>query len=152
TPPQQRSTAVAYFGAFFPTFVGNDVQPVHAEFFPFLTGDLPPPASVDPAARNGIFWTYQPTDNAASRLDVNRLLTPANLPTNTLGGAVTQSGLTPYTVSAFSGTPTSAAGAGIPTLQVLRAGWSAPGAFWQNNLPAGSRDVSAYPSLDVRAA
>src|SRR5262249_4364107 len=68
------------------------------------------------------------------------------------GRAVTQNGLTPYPVSAFTGTPRSSSGTGIPTLQVLRAGWNAPGAFWQNDLPAGSRDVSAYPSLDVRAA
>src|SRR5262249_57857763 len=84
TPPQQRSPAVAYFGAFFQTYVGNDVQPTHPEVFPFLTGDFPPPASVDPVARPGISFTYEPTDNAASRRDVNRLLTPASLTTNTL--------------------------------------------------------------------
>jgi hypothetical protein len=152
SPPQQRSVAIAYFGAFFQTYVGNDTQPVHHEFYSFLTGDSPPPASVDPAAQNGIFFTYHPADTANARRDVNRLLTPDNLTTNTVGGAVTQSGLTPYTVAAFSGTPASFAGTGIPTLQVLRAGWSAPGAFWENDLPAGSRDVSGYYALQFRAA
>lgn len=152
TAAEQRSTALGYFGAFFRLYVGNAAQPTQPQFFSTLTGDSLPPASVLPGARDSISWQYHAADASSARRDVNRILTPANLTTNTLGGAVTQSGLTPYTIANHGSTPTSAAGTGIPTIQVLRAGWTSATAFWQNDLPAGSRDVSNYYALQVRAA
>ncbi len=134
-PTQVQGTGLAYMSAFFRTYIGGETQ-----FFPYLTGDEPPPPSAVVGPSN-IFLTYHPADNRASRLDVNRLDVAARLTTNTLGGAVTQSGLTPYTIAAtFQG------------LQGLQLGWSAPTAFWQNELPEGSRNISNYFALQFRAA
>src|SRR5215213_7399631 len=86
TAAQQRGTGLAYMTAFFRAYVGGETQ-----FLPLLTGDAPPPAS---AQTNNLFVSYHAPANL--RLDVNRLLNDTNLTTNTLGGAATQTGLSPY--------------------------------------------------------
>src|ERR1051326_2960428 len=86
SPTQQQGTLLAYAMAFLRGYVGGETQ-----FLPFLKGSEPPPPS---ATTNQIHVSYHPA--AASRLDINRLLAAANLTVNNLGGAVTQSGITPY--------------------------------------------------------
>src|ERR1041384_4859612 len=86
TEAQQRGTGLAYMSAFFRAYVGGETQ-----FIPILTGDAPPPPS---AQTNNLFVSYHAPANR--RLDVNRLLNDTNLTLNTLGGAATQTGLTPY--------------------------------------------------------
>src|ERR1044072_2214268 len=86
TEAQQRGTGLAYMTAFFRTYVGGETQ-----FVPLLTGDAPPPAS---AQTSNLFVSYHAPANR--RLDVNRLLNDANLTTNNLGGAATQTALSPY--------------------------------------------------------
>src|SRR5512132_2062633 len=88
TEAQQRGTGLAYMSAFFRAYVGGESQ-----FLPLLTGAAPPPPS---ATTNNLFVSYHAPDNPDLRLDVNRLLNNTNLSVNTLGGAVTQLGLTPY--------------------------------------------------------
>jgi hypothetical protein len=91
TPQQERGVGDAYMESFFRTYIDHDNP-----FFPYLTGDAAPPPSalVGP---DQVFVSYHPADNPSARLDVNRLLDSSNLAVNTLGGAVTQEGLSPYT-------------------------------------------------------
>jgi hypothetical protein len=88
TDAQQRGTGLAYITAFFRTFLERESQ-----FLPILTGDAPPPPS---AMTDDIFVSFHAPDDPRFRRDINRLLDTANLTSNTLGGAVTQNGLTPY--------------------------------------------------------
>ncbi len=88
TSAQQRGTGLAYLSAFMRVYVGGETQ-----FTPILTGAAPPPASAQTTAIN---VSYHAPDAATKRRDVNRLLTATNLTTNTLGGATTQTGLTPH--------------------------------------------------------
>src|SRR5262249_56521488 len=87
-PPHVRGTLMAYGTAFYRLYLGEETQ-----FLPLLKGDVPPPPS---ATTDEILMTYQAKDAPGSRLDVNRLLDSSNLSTNSLGGAVVQSGLTEY--------------------------------------------------------
>src|SRR5262249_2427433 len=114
-----------------------------------------------------IHVSYHPA--AAARNDVNRLLTAANLTTNTLGGAAAETGITPYDLCGgevpeprfcLPGQPNSrqphtSPSARAPTkrgLSQLRAGWSATVASYRNDLPAGQRDVSGFAAFQFRAS
>lgn len=161
SPAQQRGTAIAYFNAFYRTFLGGE------DFKAFLTGDAAPPPS---AMTNELFVSYHPPDNPNQRRDVNRLLDAANLTTNTLGGAASQTGFTPYdlcggrapqpqhclptatTTSQQPHTTPSAFAGGHRGLSQLRGGWSDSSASYENDLPDGSRDVSGYFALQFRAS
>src|SRR5262249_18620496 len=114
--------------------------------------------------------SYHAPDAAATRRDVNRLLDASNLSANTLGGAVSQSGLTPYDLCGGEApqpqhclpadqptarqphTTPSPRAPGVRGLSQLTIGWSGPGASYQNDLPAGARDVSGYAALQFRAS
>ena len=161
TPGQQRGAAIAYFNAFYRTYLRGE------NFKAFLTGDAPPPPS---AMTTELFVSYHPPDAANQRRDVNRLLIADNLTTNTLGGAATQTGFTPYdlcggrapqpqhclptpplnTAQQPHTTPSAFAG-GRRGLSQLRGGWSDPSASYENDLPDGARDVSGYFALQFRA-
>ena len=160
TATQQQGTGIAYLTAFFRTYLGGETQ-----FLPLLTSDDPPPPS---AMTDGIFLAYLPPDDPALRRDVNRLLENAHLSTNTLGGAASQSGLTPYDLCGgpdpqpdrcldpdlFSEQtePHAAPLDDSPGLSQLRCGWDSPTATYQNELPAGARDVSGFFALQFRAS
>ncbi len=158
---QQRGTGLAYTSAFFRTYIGGETQ-----FLPLLQGDAPPPPSAQTSA---LFVSYHAPDSAVFRRDVNRLLDAANLSANTLGGLVTPSGLTPYELCGGESpqprfclpaqpnarqphTTPSARASEKRGLSQLKLGWDSPTAFWQNDLPAGSRDVSGYAVLQFRAS
>ncbi len=170
TPAQQRGTGKAYMSAFFRTYVGGESQ-----FQPILTGAAPAPPS---ATTNDLHVSYHAPDNSTRRRDVNRLLNSTNLSTNTLGGAVTQTGpLVPYDLCGgeepqprfcLERTPTIVATFGLAPnephttpsflnpskrgLSQLRFGWVFPSAKYQNLLPAGSRNVSGFEALQFRAS
>jgi hypothetical protein len=86
TPAQERGVGLAYISAVMRAYVGGETQ-----FLSYLTGESAPPPS---AQTSEIHVSYHAP--AAARRDVNRLLTSTNLTTNTLGGATTQTGLTPH--------------------------------------------------------
>ena len=88
TATKQRGTGLAYVSAVMRAYVGGESQ-----FLPLLTGAAPPPAS---AQTTDLYISYHAPDATTTRRDVNRLLTATNLTTNTLGGATTQTGLTPH--------------------------------------------------------
>lgn len=161
TAAQQRGTNLAYLSAFMRVYVGGETQ-----FTPILTGAAPPPAS---ALTTDLHVSYHAPDAAAKRRDVNRLLTATNLTTNTLGGAATQTGLTPHdlcggnspqpqhclpSTQSTSRQPhtTPSARSTLRGLSQLRTGWGAFGATYTNALPLGARDVSGFQALQFRAS
>jgi hypothetical protein len=160
TPAQQRGTGLAYTAAFFRTYVGGEPG-----FGAYLTGDVLPPPS---AQTNQIHVSFHAPDDPARRRDVNRLLTAANLTTNTLGGAASQSGFTPYSLCGgdapqpqhcLPGQSTARQPHTTPSylsakrgLSQLQGGWSSTAAVYANELPVGARDVSGYRAIQFRAS
>ncbi len=161
TSAQQRGTGLAYLSAFMRAYVGGESQ-----FLPILTGEAPPPAS---AQTTNLYVSYHAPDAAAKRRDVNRLLTATNLTTNTLGGATTQTGLTPHDLcggespqpqhcllatQSTSRQPHTVVSARSSKrgLSQLRTGWGAFGSTYTNDLPLGARDVSGFQALTFRVS
>jgi hypothetical protein len=160
TPARQRGALAAYLSAFFRTYLGGEYQ-----FFPYLQGDLPPPPS---AMTDQIHVSYHPPDDPSLRLDVNRMLDGSSLAVNSLGGAVIGAGLKPYDVCGgqepepqhcLPGQPpyrqphtAPSPRSDSPGLSQLRLGWDETNATYENYLPDGSRDVSAYSVLQFRAS
>jgi hypothetical protein len=139
TQAQQRGTGLAYMSAFFRTYLGGEAQ-----FMPILTGDEAPPPSAQ-VSSGQIHLAYLPPDDLAHRRDVNRLSTPANLTTNTLGGAALSGGLSTYSIV------TSASGEPDSGLSQLNVGYqNTLTAFYENDLPAGARDERGYNDLQFR--
>lgn len=162
TAAQQRGVGLAYISAAMRAYVGGETQ-----FTPYLTGAAAPPPS---AQTNEIHVSYHAPDTAATRRDVNRLLTSTNLTTNTLGGASAQTGLTPHDLCGGPSpqpqhclpagqstarqphTTVSARATTVRGLSQLRTGWSATTANYRNDLPTGARDVSGFSWLTFRVS
>jgi len=171
TPAQQRGTGKAFFAAFFRAYLKGESQ-----FLSILTSAAPPPPS---ATTNEIHVAYHAPDNPQKRRDVNRLLNAGNLTTNTLGGAVTQNGLDPYdlcggeapqprfclqrspilfvNLGITPNEPHAAPSFNAPDkrgLSQLRIAWVnvISTAQYQNDLPAGSRNVSGFEAVQFRVS
>jgi hypothetical protein len=162
TAAQERGVGLAYISAVMRAYVGGESQ-----FLPYLTGEAAPPPS---AQTTEIHVSYHAPDTAATRRDVNRLLTSTNLTTNTLGGATTQAGLTPHDLCGGPSpqpqhclpgtqstarqphTTVSARATTVRGLSQLRTGWSAITANYRNDLPLGARDVSGFRWLTFRVS
>lgn len=158
TEAQQRGTGLAYMTAFFRAYVGGETQ-----FIPLLTGDAPPPPS---AQTNNLFVSYHAP--AALRLDVNRLLNDTNLTTNTQGGAVTQTGLTPYELcggeapqpqrclpeqsNARQPHTTPSARSPLRGLSQLKTGWNDLTGNYRNDLPVTLGNVSGFQAVQFRVS
>ncbi|HEX8187047.1 MAG TPA: hypothetical protein VF586_01770 [Pyrinomonadaceae bacterium] len=160
TAAQERGVGLAYISAVMRAYAGGESQ-----FLPYLTGEAAPPPS---AQTSEIHVSYHAP--AAARRDVNRLLTSTNLTTNTLGGATTQTGLTPHdlcggdspqpqyclpTTQASARQPHTTQSARATTLRglsQLRTGWSATTASYTNNLPTGATNVSGFQWLTFRVS
>lgn len=161
TPAQERGTGLALMSGFFRAYLGGESQ-----FQPFLRGDVAPPPSAQ-VTKNQLYTSYQPADNG-SRLDVNRLVNPSTLITNTLGGAVNTNGLDTYRVYGdtaagetgfiFPGEPSTKFPHTIPSARSARSGMSqlqvaytGAGAYYENDIPAVNEDVSGFYALQFRA-
>jgi hypothetical protein len=158
---QVRATGLAYMSAFFRAYIG-----VERRFLPILRGDVPPPESAQ-STDEQIHVSYHAPDLSTMRRDVNRLTVSGDATVNILGGAVTQTGLTPYNMFVPPGSGTHAlpaeysslqqphttpsARSSMPGLPQLRLGWNATTATWDNELPAGFRDTSGFYALQFRA-
>jgi len=158
TEAQQRGTGLAYMTAFFRAYVGGETQ-----FIPILTGDAPPPPS---AQTNNLFVSYHAPANR--RLDVNRLLNDTNLTLNNLGGAVTQTGLTPYelcggdapqpqrclpdNLNAQQPHTTPSARSPLRGLSQLKTGWNNFTGNYRNNVPPGLGNVSGFQAIQFRVS
>jgi hypothetical protein len=161
TAAQQRGTGLAYISALMRAYVGGESQ-----FLPLLTGAAAPPAS---AQTTNLHVSYHAPDAATTRRDVNRLLTSTNLTTDTLGGASTQSGMTPQdlcggespqpvqclpSTQSTSRQPHTVVSA-LSTkrgLSQLRTGWGNLNSTYGNDLPSGARDVSIFQALQFRVS
>jgi hypothetical protein len=146
--------------AFFRAYVGGETQ-----FIPILTGDAPPPAS---AQTNAIFVSYHAPDNPSLRLDVNRLLNNTNLTINTQGGAVAQTGLTPFELcggnapqaqkclpdqpDARQPHTTPSARSDARGLSQLNTGWTNMTGNYRNELPSALSNVSGFQALQFRVS
>jgi hypothetical protein len=158
TEAQQRGTGLAYMSAFFRAYVGGESQ-----FIPILTGDAPPPAS---AQTNNLFVSYHAPANL--RLDVNRLLNDTNLTLNNLGGAATQTGLTPYELcggnapqpqrclpdqpNARQPHTTPSARSPLRGLSQLKTGWNNFTGNYRNDIPAALGNVSGFQAVQFRVS
>ena len=157
TPAQQQGTALAYVKAFFLAYLGN-----RTDFLPYLTSEVPPPPS---AQTNQIHVAYHPGTSA--RRDVNRLLSASDLTTNTLGGRVSQSGITPYSLCGGQDPqpqhclptqpptrqPHTAPTQSRPTTRgpsQLQVSWTSSTASYTNQIPAAGGNVSAFTALQFR--
>jgi Putative binding domain, N-terminal len=160
TEAQQRGTAIAYLNGFFRRYLGGE-----SAFDPMFKGDVPPPPS---AMTSDIHVSYHAPDHPAQRRDVNRLLDSTHLTVNTLGGAATQTGLTPYDLCGGESPqpelclPTQSTARQPHTtpsqlyaergLSQLRGGWSSTKARYTNDLPLGARDVSGFQVIQFRVS
>jgi len=158
TEAQQRGTGLAYMTAFFRAYVGGETQ-----FIPILTGDAPPPPS---AQTNALFVSYHAPANR--RLDINRLLNDTNLTVNTQGGAVTQTGLSPYELCGGQAPPaqkclpdalnaqqphtTPSARSSALGLSQLKTGWNDLTGNYRNNVPAVLGNVSGFQAVQFRVS
>jgi hypothetical protein len=159
SPTQQQGTLLAYAMAFFRAYIGGESQ-----FLPILQAAAPPPAS---ATTDQIHVSYHPA--ASMRLDINRLLSQSNLSVNTLGGAATETGVTPYTLCGGESpeprfclpdqpnarqphTTPSARARTRRGLSQLQSGWNDTSAQYVNTLPPGSRDLTGFAALQFRAS
>jgi hypothetical protein len=157
TSEQQRAVGLAYIAAFFRMTLGLE------DFASLFSGDMSRPASIGAAA---VWVSYHAPE--ATRRDVNRLLSAADLVTNTLGGAVTQTGMVPYKVCGGAPpepsecdvrlsdaqqphTTQSANASDMPGLSQMKAGWWRATAAIANDVPAGAADVSDFTALVFRA-
>ena len=158
TEAQQRGTGLAYMTAFFRAYVGGETQ-----FIPLLTGDAPPPPS---AQTNNLFVSYHAP--AGLRLDVNRLLNDTNLTVNTVGGAATQTALSPYELcggdapqpqrclpdqsNARQPHTTPSARSPLRGLSQLKTGWNNFTGNYKNDLPATLGNVSSFQAVQFRVS
>src|ERR1043166_4351189 len=149
---QQRGTGLAYMSAFFRAYVGGESQ-----FIPILTGDAPPPPS---AQNNELFVSYHAPDLPNLRRDVNRFLDNTSLTVNALGGAATQTGLTPYELcggdapeaqrclpdqpNARQPHTTPSARSPLRGLSQLKTGWNNLTGNYRNDLPVTLSNVSGF--------
>ena len=159
TSAQQRAVGQAYLAAFFRTEVGEEPG-----FLGYIDGSAGRPPTV---ASLNLHTSYHGNDT--QRRDLNRLLAAADLTTNFLGGASTQTGLSPHDLCGgndpqpqhcLASQSTSRMPHTAPSsrstlrgLSQLRTGWSATSASYVNQIPAGaSRDLSDFDFLQFRAA
>ncbi len=154
---QQRDVGLAYLTAFFRNQVGGE-----SALLPWIDGTGGRPPAVSALA---LHVAFQP-DNTRRR-DLNRLQVQAELTTNNVGGAVSQSGLTPQdlcggatpqpqnclTGQSSARDPHRSPSTTIAGLSRLRTGWSATSAVFTNDVPVGgSRDVSTFQYFQFRSA
>ncbi len=150
TDSQQRGFGAAYAAAFLRRNLRGETQ-----FDVILNRDAPPPPSAQNAA---VYAGFMP--GASDRKDINRLTSTSELATNTLGGAVTTTGLVGYTLCGV--TPGNACAGGqnrqdphFPSLTSASLGWSVPsgqprnGSF-VNAIPVLKREVSNFGTLQFR--
>ena len=146
---EQRGTGIAYASAFFRVYVGGETQ-----FLPVLAGDPPPPS----AKTSEIHVSYHAPDDPTLRRDLSRLTAAANLTTNTLGGAASQIGLSPYEFCGVSAPclPGNVWQIGrephFRGLGQLSAGWTQTSAVYRNEIPTASRDISAFQWFQFRVS
>ena len=155
---QQRDVGEAYMAGFFRLYIGGET-----DMTPYFNGTEVQPKSVKFADLHDAY--HAP---ANERLTVNNWMDKADLKKDLLGGDVTQKGLTPFDLcggappeptpcvttagSAQQPHTVRSAFSAAPGLSQLRFAWKKNTAFMTNEIPASSRDVSAYTAVSFRIA
>ena len=145
TAAEQRQAALTTICAFFRRHL-QGLEP-YREIF---TGRLKPAAMPN----QYVYWTYQDGDRKA--ID-NFEQTPLNATLNTLNGSVTAPGFTTFEERLLNNGGTDYVGAFPTDTQFfhdtlgLKLAWAIPQTY-TTNLPAGSRDLSAFTHLTFRVA
>ncbi|GAA4467226.1 hypothetical protein GCM10023093_22720 [Nemorincola caseinilytica] len=153
----QKAAYNSYASAFFRMYVGGDTT-----FAPILeTRDLVPPAS-SMLDTDNVYVSYHP--GRTDRRDINRIDTVYNETNNTMGGAVTSSGLVS---SGICGGGLAIPVCGIATnfykephkgatgqkgLAQMGLRWDNATDQYQNDIPASQQDITYMEALQFRAA
>ncbi len=153
---KQMAAYNAYSAAFYRIYLGHETA-----FAPILeVSDITPPASSMLDSSN-VFVSYHP--GRTLRLDVNRTDTVTNLSVNTMGGAVSDSGLLTFNICGGGITETacslSTAAAKEPHkgtatkrgLSQMRLRWNDTTEWMRNEIPAAYEDLTYYESVIFRA-
>lgn len=133
---EQRAVGLGYVNGFFRAQLGGE-----SALAPVWSGRVEQPAGIPTKA--AVQVAYHAPDLAERRRDVNRLVSEADLERNQLGGSVT--------VAKLDSALRTAPRAPHLGLRLLRTVWDQRGGALVNTLPAGSRDVSRYATLRLRA-
>jgi hypothetical protein len=157
TPAQQRADGLAYIASFFRAYIGHESQ-----FLPLLaTGSFS--QVIDPAT---VHASYHPPDQPQFRRDLNRFLDATSLTTSAVGGAIGQSGLSPYSLCGGGPPEPTPCLTGLSQgqqphidgftpmpggLSQLMTGWNAPTATYTYILPPGQRSALGFQALQFRA-
>lgn len=155
---KQKAAFLAYASAFYRMYVGNEKQ-----FAPILNvNDLIPPAtSLLDTSNVYVSWHPGRTD----RKDINRLDTSTTVTTNTMGGAVTVSGLVSsglcgggFTIpdcgisGMFSSNEPHKGSTSEKGLDQMRLRWNDSVDYFQNDIPVANQDLTYIDRLQFRAA
>ena len=171
TSIEQQGTLNATAGAFFRSYLKDEKA-----FLPFLRGDSVPPPS---AMTDEIYVGYMPKDDPDHRLDVNPLGDPADVTTNILGGAVFDENFATFQLCDLSApgpwwgcltnldlkfnSGRAPHGTTDSAVNQLKLAWKrtrietklgallSEAPVFENELPAGYRNVSSYRALQFRA-
>lgn len=140
----QQRHGLAIMGAFLRYHVGGEAQ-----FEAFLEGAAPPSPGACPAAQPACAPRIRVShmEGANARRVVEDASSTAALSANDLGGATTLVGFAGASVCTPSACPGNEMG--VSPRLFLR--WSAPATF-TTSLPAGSRDVTGFSAISLRAA
>ncbi|MCC6186261.1 MAG: T9SS type A sorting domain-containing protein, partial [Chitinophagaceae bacterium] len=153
----QKAAFNAYGAAFFRMHVGGDTS-----FAPLLrVEDIYPPTS-SRLDTTQVYVSYHP--GIGQRKDINRIDTATNITTNTIAGAVVQSGLTS---SLICGGGLTVPLCGISTAQAkephrgtsslkglaqMSMRWRDTNAYYQNEIPVADQNTTMFKSLSFRVA
>lgn len=152
----QRAAFAAYAAAFFRRYVGGDTT-----FAPLLeVADRTTPVSAK-IPSDKIFVSWHP--GVAKRKDLNRIYALSEDVTNTLGGPVTKSALTTYSLCGGGSYPSCGISTGgsqephsvpfsAPGMGQLSLRWSTTSDYYSNAVPAAHQNVSGFAALSFRAA
>jgi len=157
TPAKQQAAFNTYASAFFRVYIGNEMA-----FAPILeVDDIVPPVSSTLGTAD-VFVSYHAPKSM--RLDVNREDSENAELTNTLGGAVSSSGLIKFDICAddageincsVSSSPDKEPHSGYKSvlgMSQLGMSWDNPTDSYENIISANNKNFSIYKSLQFRAA
>ncbi len=149
TETRQRAMAIAYFSAFFRTYLGNE-----QEFLPILVGDEAPPSS-STLSDNEIHISYHPPETPEDFLLINPVLEQDDRDANELGGS--NSINSDNLVYEYCGTNIGECGLPIEDdklphfrMSKLKIAWDNTTGYYENDF-GSLQNVSNYQVLQFRA-
>jgi hypothetical protein len=157
TPAQQQADGLVSVASFFRTYIGHESQ----FLLPLATGGFS--HQIDPAT---VHASYHPPDQPQFRRDLNRFLDSTSLTTSTVGGAIAENGLSPYSLCGGGPPEPTPCLTGLNFgqqphhdsftpitggLSQLITGWNAATATYTYIMPVGQRSALGFRALQFRA-